>query len=76
MDYTDDTITWTIPKNIQPLSAGATSFKDLLIEIGVDLHKLSAREIASRKYVLANDTAAITIQIPIGAEGGYYKVSG
>ncbi|XP_048702202.2 uncharacterized protein LOC125634907 [Caretta caretta] len=73
VDYTDDTITWTIPKNLQTLSAGATSFNDLLVEIGVDLHKLSAREIASRKYVLSNNTDEITIQMPIGAEGGYYK---
>ncbi|XP_044864561.1 zona pellucida sperm-binding protein 2-like isoform X1 [Mauremys mutica] len=73
MEYTDDTIIWTIPKNLQTLSAGATSFNDLLVEIGVDLHKLSAREIASRKYVLSNNTDEITIQMPIGAEGGYYK---
>ncbi|CAM2112232.1 unnamed protein product [Caretta caretta] len=73
VDYTDDTITWTIPKNLRTLSAGATSFNDLLVEIGVDLHKLSAREIASRKYVLSNKTDEITIQMPIGAEGGYYK---
>ncbi|TFK14209.1 Zona pellucida sperm-binding protein 2 [Platysternon megacephalum] len=73
VDYTDDTIIWTIPKNLPTLSAGATSFNDLLVEIGVDLHKLSAREIASRKYVLSNNTNEITIQMPIGAEGGYYK---
>ncbi|XP_075779564.1 uncharacterized protein LOC102446806 [Pelodiscus sinensis] len=73
VDYTNETITWTIPKNLQPLSAGATIFSDLLVEMGVDLHKLAARETASRKYVLLNSTDAITIQIPIGAEGGYYK---
>ncbi|XP_074845247.1 uncharacterized protein LOC142010733 [Carettochelys insculpta] len=73
LEYTNETITWTIPKNLQLLSAGATSFADLGVEMGVELHKLSAREIASRKYVLSNSTDAITIQIPIGVEGGYYK---
>nr|XP_013810491.1 PREDICTED: uncharacterized protein LOC106494730 [Apteryx mantelli mantelli] len=75
VDYTNKTITWTVPKYIQPLSAGATSFKDVLVEAGVDLHKLSAKEMVSRKYSLSNDLDTITIKIPIGAEGGYYKTS-
>ncbi|KFQ55332.1 Zona pellucida sperm-binding protein 2, partial [Pelecanus crispus] len=75
VDYANKTIIWTVPKYIQPLSAGATSFKDVLVEAGVDLHKLSSKEMASRKYVLLNDLNAITMKIPIGAEGGYYKTS-
>ncbi|NWT50038.1 ZP2 protein, partial [Erythrocercus mccallii] len=75
VDYTNKTITWTIPKYIPPLSAGVTSFKDVLVEAGVDLRKLSAKEMASRKYVLLNELKAITMKIPIGAEGGYYKTS-
>ncbi|KAF1610336.1 Zona pellucida sperm-binding protein 2, partial [Eudyptes chrysolophus] len=75
VDYANKTIIWTVPKYTQPLSAGATSFKDVLVEAGVDLHKLSAKEMASRKYVLSNDLNAITMKIPIGAEGGYYKTS-
>ncbi|NXY16835.1 ZP2 protein, partial [Atrichornis clamosus] len=75
VDYMNKTITWTVPKYIPPLSAGVTSFKDVLVEAGVDLHKLSAKEMASRKYVLSNDLNAITMKVPIGAEGGYYKTS-
>ncbi|NWW22017.1 ZP2 protein, partial [Falcunculus frontatus] len=75
VDYTNKTITWTVPKYIPPLSAGVTSFKDVLVEAGVDLHKLSAKEMASRKYVLLNELNAITMKIPIGAEGGHYKTS-
>ncbi|XP_054036142.1 uncharacterized protein LOC104308314 [Dryobates pubescens] len=75
VDYTNKTIIWTVPKYIQLLSAGATGFKDVLVEAGVDLRKLSAKELASRKYVLVNDLNAITMKIPIGAEGGYYKTS-
>ncbi|NXN07031.1 ZP2 protein, partial [Indicator maculatus] len=73
--YTNKTIIWTVPKYIQLLSAGATGFKDVLVEAGVDLRKLSAKEMASRKYLLVNDLNAITMKIPIGAEGGYYKTS-
>ncbi|NWX07718.1 ZP2 protein, partial [Caloenas nicobarica] len=75
VDYTNKTIIWTVPKYIQPLSTATTSFKDVLVEAGVDLCKLSAKEMASRKYVLLNDLNAITVKIPIGAEGGYYKTS-
>ncbi|NXX90790.1 ZP2 protein, partial [Centropus bengalensis] len=75
VDYANKTIIWTVPKYIQLLSAGATSFKDVIVEAGVDLHKLSAKEMASRKYVLLNDLNAITMKIPIGAEGGRYKTS-
>lgn len=74
MEYTNKTITWTVPKYIPPLSAGVTSFRDVLVEAGVNLYKLSAKEMASRKYVLLNELNAITMKIPIGAEGGYYKV--
>ncbi|XP_014750397.1 PREDICTED: uncharacterized protein LOC106865064 [Sturnus vulgaris] len=75
VDYTNKTITWTVPKYILPLYAGVTIFKDVLVEAGVDLHKLSAKEMASRKFVLLNELKAITMKIPIGAEGGYYKTS-
>ncbi|NXB22492.1 ZP2 protein, partial [Rhagologus leucostigma] len=75
VDYTNKTITWTVPKYIPPLSAGVTSFKEVLVEAGVDLQKLSAKEMASRKYVLLNELNAVTMKIPIGAEGGYYKTS-
>ncbi|NXN85296.1 ZP2 protein, partial [Bombycilla garrulus] len=75
VDYTNKTITWTVPKYIPPLSAGVTSCKDVLVEAGVDLRKLSAKEMVSRKYVLLNELKTITMKIPIGAEGGYYKTS-
>ncbi|KAJ7420622.1 hypothetical protein WISP_47529 [Willisornis vidua] len=75
VDYKNKTITWKVPKYIPPLFAGATSFKDVLVEAGVDLHRLSAKEMASRKYVLLNDLNAIMMKIPVGAEGGHYKTS-
>ncbi|KAM6279768.1 uncharacterized protein LJ264_002168 [Porphyrio hochstetteri] len=75
VDYVNKTIIWTVPKYTQLLSVGATGFKDVLVEAGVDLHKLTAKEMASRKYVLSNDLNVITMKIPVGAEGGYYKTS-
>ncbi|XP_051471952.1 uncharacterized protein LOC127383310 [Apus apus] len=75
VDYINGTIVWTVPKYMQLLSAGASSFKDVCVEAGVDLHKLSAKEMSSRNYVLSTDLHAITMKIPIGAEGGSYKSS-
>ncbi|NXU47879.1 ZP4 protein, partial [Turnix velox] len=75
VDYANKTIIWTVPKYSRLLYAEGTSFKDVLVEAGVDLHKLSDKEMASRKYVLSNHLNAITLEVPIGAEGGYYKTS-
>ncbi|XP_015272760.1 PREDICTED: uncharacterized protein LOC107115541, partial [Gekko japonicus] len=71
--YTDETITWTIPKDLSPLMVGVSNVKELRVEVGVDLSKLPAEEIAARGYLLASDKDAITLQIPIGAVGGTYK---
>ncbi|KAL8164174.1 UNVERIFIED_CONTAM: hypothetical protein K2H54_047240 [Gekko kuhli] len=73
--YTKETITWTIPKDMSPLMVGVNSVKELRVEMGIDLSKLPAEEIATRGYLLASDKNAITLQIPIGAPGGTYKAS-
>uniref|UniRef100_G3TYK1 ZP domain-containing protein n=1 Tax=Loxodonta africana TaxID=9785 RepID=G3TYK1_LOXAF len=72
VDYSEDTITWSILKNISPLF-GASHFKDLSIQMGVSLHKLSTADIVSRNYGFRNDSDAIVIEVPVGTEGGYYK---
>uniref|UniRef100_A0ACB8EN49 Uncharacterized protein n=1 Tax=Sphaerodactylus townsendi TaxID=933632 RepID=A0ACB8EN49_9SAUR len=71
--YTSETITWTIPKGMSPLMVGVSSVKELQVEMGINLSKLPARDIASRGYLLASDQDAITVQIPVGSPGGTYK---
>ncbi|XP_061470410.1 uncharacterized protein LOC133379333 [Rhineura floridana] len=71
--YTNETITWTIPKGIPPLLVGVGTIKELQVEMGVSLDKLSAQDIASRRYSVASDKDAIVVKIPIGAPGGNYK---
>ncbi|XP_072500544.1 uncharacterized protein [Notamacropus eugenii] len=73
MVYTEDMIIWTMPKNIGPLLMGASNVKDLSVEMGVGLHKLTAADLISRRYSLRSDGDTINITVPIGAEGGYYK---
>ncbi|XP_062975040.1 uncharacterized protein LOC134393944 [Elgaria multicarinata webbii] len=71
--YTDDTITWTVPKSISPLLVGVGTIKELQVEMGINLYKLTSQDIARRGYSLASDKDAIVVKIPIGALGGNYK---
>ncbi|KAM6468748.1 uncharacterized protein PHA67_009107 [Liasis olivaceus] len=71
--YTKETITWTIPKSVSPLLIGVGTLKELRIEMGVNLYKLSTQDIKSRGYMLASNEEAIIVKIPIGALGGNYK---
>ncbi|XP_070597242.1 uncharacterized protein [Erythrolamprus reginae] len=71
--FTEDAITWTIPKHISPLLIGAGTIRELHVEMGVNLYKLSTQEIKSRGYTLASSQDAIILKIPIGALGGIYK---
>ncbi|XP_058028879.1 uncharacterized protein LOC131193094 [Ahaetulla prasina] len=71
--YTEETITWTIPKHIFPLLIKAGTIKELHVEMGVDLYKLSTQDVKSRGYMLASNKDAIIVKIPIGALGGNYK---
>nr|XP_056705892.1 uncharacterized protein LOC130477835 [Euleptes europaea] len=71
--YTKETIVWTIPKSMSPLMVGVSNVKELQVEMGINLSKLPAQDIASRGYLLASDKDVITVQIPIGAPDGTYK---
>ncbi|XP_066468832.1 zona pellucida sperm-binding protein 2-like [Tiliqua scincoides] len=71
--YTNDTIIWIIPKHIPPLLSGVDNVKELQVEMGINLYKLSAQDIVSRGYLLVSDKEAITVKIPIGAVGGSFK---
>lgn len=71
--YTEETITWTIPKHVS-LLIGTATIKELHVEMGVNLYKLSTQDIKSRGYMLASNKDAIIVKIPIGALGGNYKV--
>uniref|UniRef100_H3B5G6 ZP domain-containing protein n=1 Tax=Latimeria chalumnae TaxID=7897 RepID=H3B5G6_LATCH len=66
-------IVWTIPRIVLPLVLGTKSFKAVSVEMGVDARQLDKRTIDKRNYTLTIDATFITIKIPLGAEGGYYK---
>lgn len=61
--------------HIDPLIASG-HFKLLEVHMGVDGQRLDAAEIAARQYSLSANDVHIVIEIPVGAVGGYFKVSG
>ncbi|KAM5163337.1 uncharacterized protein ACMZJ9_006072 [Mantella aurantiaca] len=66
-------IIWTIPKNIFPLLVGAKTVQKSSYQFGLDLMNLTNDQILASKYDITDAVGAITVRIPIGADGGYYK---
>lgn len=67
-------ITWTIPKNISPLLIGAKIIQSSSYHFGVDIRNMTNEQILASRYDITDGVDAITIKIPIGADGGHYKV--
>ncbi|KAH0628928.1 hypothetical protein JD844_010579 [Phrynosoma platyrhinos] len=67
--YTEETITWTIPKGISSLLAGVGTITELQVEMGINLNKIPKQDINRRGYSLDSDKDAIIVKIPIGAPG-------
>ncbi|CAL8392189.1 unnamed protein product [Arctogadus glacialis] len=70
---TDDTISWFMPRHIDPLIS-ADRFKLLEVHMGVNGQRLDAEEMAARQYTLVINDVHIITKIPVGAIGGYMKV--
>lgn len=71
--FTEDMITWKVPRVLTPL-VSATPIKDLNVQMGIDGQKLNPETVEEREYKLDVGPNLITVQIPVGADGGYYKV--
>nr|AAI69766.1 Egg envelope component ZPAX [Xenopus laevis]AAI69768.1 Egg envelope component ZPAX [Xenopus laevis] len=71
--YTKQMITWSVPKVLLPLLIGASRLKNSRIAFGVDLLTLTSTEIANRKYGLMDNYLDTTVNVPVGAQGGYFK---
>uniref|UniRef100_A0A4W6F6D0 ZP domain-containing protein n=1 Tax=Lates calcarifer TaxID=8187 RepID=A0A4W6F6D0_LATCA len=72
VSFTPNTITWYLPRHIDPLiSSGQLQL--LEVHIGVDGQRLDPAEMAARQYSLSINDVHIIIQIPVGAVGGYFK---
>ena len=75
VSFTPNMITWFLPRHIDPLISSGQS-KLLEVHMGIDGQRLDAAEMAARQYSLSINDLHIVIGIPVGAVGGYFKVSG
>lgn len=73
--FTPTTITWYLPKHIDPLISSG-QFRLLEVRMGIDGQRLDAAEMAARQYSLFINDRHIIVEIPVGAVGGHFKVSG
>ncbi|XP_067840455.1 uncharacterized protein [Heptranchias perlo] len=71
--FTENKITWRIPRRIPSLSFPEEPFYDDSIVMGVNNVVLKPDTIAEMNYTLSYNDTNIVVTIPIGAEGGYYK---
>ncbi|MGH0177052.1 UNVERIFIED_CONTAM: hypothetical protein FKN15_001864 [Acipenser sinensis] len=70
--FTDEMIVWRVPRVIPPL-VPTTPLTSLNVQMGIDGRKLDPAAVNNRRYVLDVGPELITIKIPVGADGGYYK---
>ncbi|MGH0131244.1 UNVERIFIED_CONTAM: hypothetical protein FKN15_055170 [Acipenser sinensis] len=70
--FTEQMITWNVPRVLPPL-VPTPQITTLDVQMGVDGHKLDPATIHNRDYKLDVGPQLITVKIPVGADGGYYK---
>ncbi|MGH0120456.1 UNVERIFIED_CONTAM: hypothetical protein FKN15_066343 [Acipenser sinensis] len=70
--FTEQMITWNVPRVLPPL-VPTPQITTLDVQMGVDGRKLDPARIHNRDYKLDVGPQLITVKIPVGADGGYYK---
>ncbi|XP_041099492.1 uncharacterized protein LOC121310257 [Polyodon spathula] len=70
--FTEEMITWNVPRVLPPL-VPTPQITTLDVQMGVDGRKLDPATIHNRGYKLDVGPQLITVKIPVGADGGYYK---
>ncbi|XP_046888632.1 uncharacterized protein LOC124475835 [Hypomesus transpacificus] len=71
LTFTDETITWHVPRRITPVIKGAITILNMYM--GIDGQRLNQYQMAARKYTLTSTESHIVIELPIGTPDGYYK---
>lgn len=65
-------ITWRLPQRIDPLmSSGRVQL--LEVYLGINGQTLDPTQMPAK---LSTDDSYIIVQLPVGADGGYFKVKG
>lgn len=71
--FTPSTILWALPWHIDPLIS-SEKFELLEFNLSVGGRRLNALELASLKYSVNISDAYIIVEIPVGADGGFFQV--
>ncbi|XP_071396797.1 zona pellucida protein AX 1 [Centroberyx affinis] len=69
--FTEDVISWHIPRHITPLIDGR--IKNLEMHMGINGQRLDESQMAAKRYRLSSTEFHIIIEIPVGSPDGYYK---
>ncbi|KAJ7988052.1 hypothetical protein DPEC_G00319640 [Dallia pectoralis] len=69
--FTDDVITWHIPRRISPLISGPVKILDTFM--GIDGQRLDKAKMSARHYRMSITSTHIVVEIPVGSPDGYYK---
>ncbi|KAK6294993.1 hypothetical protein J4Q44_G00342190 [Coregonus suidteri] len=69
--FTDEVITWHVPRRITPLISSAV--KILETHMGIYGQRLDKTKMSARHYKLSVTESHIIIEIPVGSPDGYYK---
>ena len=72
--FTEETMTWYVPRHIYPLLASNTC-ETLELHMGIDGERLDESQMASRGYTMSVTNSHFVIELPVGGPDGYYKVS-
>ncbi|XP_039604039.1 uncharacterized protein LOC120525639 [Polypterus senegalus] len=72
VSFTQQDIVWIVPRFMAPL-ANATGYADISIQMGINGLLLDSSTLQAHTYSLNVNQDLITVTIPIGAPGGYYK---
>ncbi|XP_076024138.1 uncharacterized protein LOC143014217 [Genypterus blacodes] len=70
--FTDDTISWFLPLRIDPL-VSSNRFRLLEVHMGINNQRLDTAEMATKQYSMSVGDMHIIVEIPVGADGGYFK---
>ncbi|XP_058469804.1 zona pellucida protein AX 1 isoform X2 [Solea solea] len=69
--FTEDTVSWYVPRRVTPLMDG--SFKIVELHMGINGQRLDKSQMATRGYTLSQTDFHIITEIPLGSPDGYYK---
>lgn len=75
VSFSPNTISWALPWHIGPLIS-SEKFELLEVNLSVDGQRLEASDFAAGKFSLNISDEHIIVEIPVGADGGFFQVGG